>query len=220
MSSAKYSVGEEIAHSVSHGIGVVLSAVGLGFLIWMSLRYGNEWHLASSIVYGVSLLLLYSASTMYHALTHPGAKRFFQLLDHSFIFVLIAGTYTPFALVSLRGPWGWTLFGVVWGITIAGILLEVLKKERVKWLSLTLYLGLGWMALVVIKPMFTAVPPVGLWFLLAGGLSYSLGVFFYVRKQMLYHHAIWHLFVLAGSVLHFFAVMFGVIVPPMGYVVS
>lgn len=211
MSSVKYSIGEEIAHSVSHGIGIILSAVGLGFLIWLSLEYGNNWHLISSIVYGASLILLYSSSTLYHAIPHPRAKRFFQLLDHSMIFVLIAGTYTPFALVSLHGPWGWSLFGVVWGIAIAGILLETLKKERIKWLSLSLYLGLGWMAVVVIKPMLDMVPMVGLLFLLAGGLSYSLGVIFYVRKQMLYHHAVWHLFVLAGSGLHYCAVLFGVI---------
>lgn len=211
MSSAKYSLGEEIAHSVSHGIGAVLSAVGLGFLVWLSVQYGDIWHITSSIVYGVSLILLYSASTLYHAIPHPKAKRIFQLLDHSMIFVLIAGTYTPFALVSLHGPWGWSLFGVVWGIALAGILLETLKKERIKWLSLSLYLGLGWMAVVAIKPMLELVPTVGLLFLLAGGLSYSLGVVFYVRKQMLYHHAIWHLFVMAGSGLHFCAVLFGVV---------
>lgn len=213
MSSAKYSLGEEIAHSVSHGIGVILSGVGLGFLVWLSLQYGDTWYVASSIMYGFSLILLYSASTLYHAITNEKAKRFFQLMDHSAIFVLIAGTYTPFALVSLRGPWGWSLFAVVWTIALAGILLETLKKERIKWLSLTLYLGLGWMALIVIKPMLEMVPAIGLWLLLAGGLSYSLGVIFYVRKQMLYHHAIWHLFVLAGSVLHFFAIIYGVILP-------
>lgn len=211
MSSAKYSVAEEIAHSVSHGIGAILSVVGLAFLVWLSLEYGDIWHVVSSIVYGVSLILLYSASTLYHSVSNPRAKRIFQLLDHSMIFVLIAGTYTPFALVSLHGPWGWSLFGVAWGIAFAGILLETMKKERIKWLSLTLYLGMGWMAVIVIKPMLDMVPMVGLLFLLAGGLSYSLGVIFYVRKQMVYHHAIWHLFVMAGSGLHFCAVLFGVI---------
>ncbi|MBA3987912.1 PAQR family membrane homeostasis protein TrhA [Aliidiomarina maris] len=211
MGSAKYSLGEEIANSVSHGIGALLSMVGLGFLIWLSVQYGDVWHVVSTAIYGTSLVLLYSASTLYHAIPHPKAKRVFQLLDHSMIFVLIAGTYTPFALVSLRGPWGWTLFGVVWGIAIAGIILETVKKERIKWLSLSLYLGLGWMAIVVIKPMIDSVPSVGLLFLLAGGLSYSLGVVFYVRKQMLYHHAIWHMFVMAGSALHFCAVLFGVV---------
>lgn len=211
MSSANYSLGEEIAHSVSHGIGAVLSAVGLGFLIWLSVQHGDVWMVVSSIVYGLSLVLLYSASTLYHAIPHPRAKRIFQLLDHSMIFVLIAGTYTPFALVSLHGPWGWSLFGVVWSIAIAGIMLETMKKERIKWLSLSLYIGLGWMAVIVIKPMLDMVPATGLLFLLAGGLSYTLGVVFYVRKQMLYHHAIWHLFVMAGSALHYCAVLFGVI---------
>lgn len=211
MSSAKYSIGEEIAHSVSHGIGIVLSAVGLGFLIWLSVEYGDVWHVVSTTVYGVSLILLYSASTLYHAIPYPKAKRVFQLLDHSMIFVLIAGTYTPFALVNLRGPWGWSLFGAVWGIALAGIILETVKKKRIKWLSLSLYLGLGWMAVIVIKPMLDTVPVTGLLFLLAGGLSYSLGVIFYVRKQMLYHHAIWHLFVMAGSALHYCAILFGVV---------
>lgn len=211
MSSANYSLGEEIAHSVSHGIGAVLSAVGLGFLIWLSVQHGDVWMVVSSIVYGLSLVLLYSASTLYHAIPHPRAKRIFQLLDHSMIFVLIAGTYTPFALVSLHGPWGWSLFGVVWSIAIAGIMLETMKKERIKWLSLSLYIGLGWMAVIVIKPMLDMVPATGLLFLLAGGLSYTLGVVFYVRKQMLYHHAIWHMFVMAGSALHYCAVLFGVI---------
>ena len=211
MSSAKYSVGEEIAHSVSHGIGAVLSAIGLGFLVWLSIQHGDIWYVVSSIVYGVSLILLYSASTLYHAITNPRAKRIFQLLDHSMIFVLIAGTYTPFALVSLHGPWGWSLFAIAWGITIAGIMLETMKKERIKWLSLSLYLGLGWMAVIFIKPMIDSIPTIGLLFLLAGGLSYSFGVIFYVRKQMLYHHAIWHLFVMAGSALHFCAVLFGVV---------
>lgn len=211
MSSANYSIGEEIANSVSHGIGAVASAVGLGFLIWLSLEYGDAWHLVSTTIYGVSLILLYSASTLYHAIPHPRAKRIFQLIDHSMIFVLIAGTYTPFALVSLRGPWGWSLFAVVWGIAIIGILLEIIQKERIKWLSLSLYLGLGWMAVVVIKPMLEMVPTLGLLFLLAGGLSYSLGVVFYVRKQMTYHHAIWHVFVMAGSALHYCAILFGVV---------
>lgn len=211
MSSAKYSVGEEIANSVSHGIGAIASATGLGFLIWLSVQYGDIWHIISSTIYGVSLVLLYSASTLYHAISAPRIKRVFQLIDHSMIFVLIAGTYTPFALVSLRGPWGWSLFAIIWGIALAGIILEVVQKERIKWLSLSLYLGMGWIAVIVIKPMLASVPSIGMLFLLAGGLSYSLGVVFYVRKQMMYHHAIWHVFVMAGSALHFCAVLFGVV---------
>ncbi|MCL4409515.1 MAG: hemolysin III family protein [Gammaproteobacteria bacterium] len=208
---AKYSLGEEIAHSVSHGLGVIAGIVGLVFLIYLSFEYGDIWHVVSVSIYGASIILLYSASTLYHAVTNHRLKRFFQLMDHAAIFLLIAGTYTPFLLVNLRGPWGWTLFIIIWSIALGGVLLEVLKKERVKWLSLSLYLGLGWMALVAIKPMLELVNTTGLLLLLIGGLLYSLGVIFYVRKQMVYHHAIWHLFVLAASVAHYFAVLYGVV---------
>lgn len=214
MSSAKkYSLLEEIAHSVSHGIGVILGIVGLVVMLWLSFEYGDVWHVVSVSIYGFSVILLYSASTLYHALTNVKAKRFFQLMDHAAIFVLIAGTYTPFLLVNLRGPWGWTLFVIIWSIAIGGVMLEIMKKERIKWLSLSLYLGLGWMALVAMKPMLELVNTTGLLLLLAGGLLYSFGVIFYVRKQMVFHHAIWHLFVLAASVAHFFAVIYGVILP-------
>ena len=214
MSSAKkYSLGEEIAHSVSHGIGALLGVVGLVVMLWLSFEYGDVWHVVSVSIYGASVILLYSASTLYHAITNPRAKRFFQLMDHAAIFVLIAGTYTPFLLVNLRGPWGWSLFIIIWSIALGGVLLEIVKKERVKWLSLSLYLGLGWMALVAVKPMLELVNTTGLLLLLIGGLLYSLGVIFYVRKQMVYHHAIWHVFVLAASVAHFFAVIYGVILP-------
>jgi hemolysin III len=135
MSSAKkYSLIEEIAHSVSHGIGVILGIVGLVVMLWLSFEYGDVWHVVSVSIYGFSVILLYSASTLYHALTNVKAKRFFQLMDHAAIFVLIAGTYTPFLLVNLRGPWGWTLFVIIWSIAIGGVLLETMKKERIKWL--------------------------------------------------------------------------------------
>jgi len=210
---AKYSLGEEIAHSVSHGIGALLGVVGLIVMLWLAFECGDVWHVVSVSIYGASMILLYSASTLYHALTNPRAKRFFQLMDHAAIFLLIAGTYTPFLLVNLRGPWGWTLFIIIWSIALGGVLLEILKKERVKWLSLSLYLGLGWMALVAVKPMLELVNTTGLLLLLVGGLLYSLGVIFYVRKQMVYHHAIWHVFVLAASIAHYFAVIYGVILP-------
>lgn len=214
MSSAKkYSAAEELAHSVSHGIGVLLGVVGLIVMLWLSFEYGDMWHVVSVSIYGFSVILLYSASTLYHAITNARAKHFFQLMDHAAIFILIAGTYTPFLLVNLRGPWGWTLFVIIWSIAIGGVMLETMKKERIKWLSLTLYLGLGWLALVAMKPMIELVNATGLLLLLAGGLLYSFGVIFYVRKQMVYHHAIWHLFVLAASMAHFFAVIYGVILP-------
>ncbi|EGN75542.1 channel protein, hemolysin III family [Idiomarina sp. A28L] len=212
MSSAKhYSVGEEIAHAVSHGIGIVLGVVGLVVMLWLSFEYGDFWHVLSVSIYGTSIILLYSASTLYHAITNQSAKRFFQLMDHAAIFLLIAGTYTPFLLVNLRDSWGWPLFIVIWSIAIGGVFLETMKKKRIKWLSLSLYLGLGWLALVAMKPMLEHVNTIGLSLLLVGGLLYSFGVIFYVRKQMVYHHAIWHLFVLAASVAHFFAVIYGVI---------
>src|SRR5690554_4644045 len=210
MTNKNYTLGEEIAHSVTHGIGALLGVAALVIMVWYSVTEGTVWHLVSGIIYGSSLILLYMASTLYHAITNMRAKRILQLMDHAAIFILIAGTYTPFLLVNLRGPWGWSLFTVIWTIAIAGVFLETMKKERIKWLSLTLYLGLGWMAVIAIKPMLELVNSTALWLLLAGGLSYTLGVVFYVWKSMRYHHAIWHLFVLSGSVFHFFSILEGV----------
>ncbi len=209
----RYSMGEEIAHAVTHGVGVLLSIGGLAVLVAFSTLYGNAWHITSSSIYGATLILLYSSSTLYHGITHEKAKRVLRKLDHAAIFLLIAGTYTPFTLVNLRGPWGWTLFGLVWGIALAGMVLELACRKRYRWLSLSLYLGLGWLVLVAIKPMLSSVETGGLLLLLAGGLCYSLGVIFYVWKRLAYHHAVWHLFVLAGSVLHFFSVLFYVVPP-------
>jgi len=206
-----YSAGEEIAHSITHGIGLLLSVVGLATLIVYSNLYGDVWHIVSSSIYGSTLILLYTSSTVYHAVTLPNLKRVLQKLDHAAIFLLIAGTYTPFTLVNLRGGWGWTLFGMVWSIAIAGMVMELIVKKRYKSLSLGLYLGLGWLVMIAIGPMLDNVAPGGLILLLAGGLFYSLGVIFYVWKTLVYHHAIWHLFVLAGSAFHFFAVLLYVI---------
>lgn len=210
MTNKNYTLGEEIAHSVTHGIGALLGVAALVIMVWYSVTEGTVWHLVSGIIYGSSLILLYMSSTLYHAITNPRAKEVLQLMDHAAIFILIAGTYTPFLLVNLRGPWGWSLFIIIWSIAIGGVFLETMKKERVKWLSLTLYLGLGWMALVAMKPMLELVDTFALLLLLAGGLSYSFGIIFYVKKHIPYHHAVWHVFVLAGSVLHFFAMLVGV----------
>ncbi|MDN7124827.1 PAQR family membrane homeostasis protein TrhA [Pseudidiomarina terrestris] len=209
-----YSIAEEVAHAITHGVGAVASIVGLVVMILWSAAYGDTWHIVSVSIYGASLILLYTASTLYHAFPWPRIKSFFQHIDHAAIYFLIAGTYTPFALINLRGPWGWTLLGVVWGIAIVGVILELSLSERKKWLSLSLYLGLGWMAVVAIKPMITHVEVGGLMLLLAGGLAYSLGVIFYVWKSLKYHHAIWHMFVLAGSVLHFFSIFYYVLPHP------
>jgi hemolysin III len=211
VNTAGYSDKEEIAHSVTHGIGALMSVIGLATLLIYSSMYGDSWHIVSSSIYGLTLITLYTSSTLYHAITIPDIKKFLQKLDHAAIFLLIAGTYTPFTLVNLRGGWGWTLFGIVWSIAIAGMIMELIVKQRHKRLSLGLYLGLGWIVMIAIGPMIANVDTGGLILLLVGGLFYSLGVIFYVWKTLVYHHAIWHLFVLAGSVSHFFAIFYYVI---------
>ncbi len=209
--SASYSVEEEIAHTITHGIGVLLSVAGMAVLVAFASLNGDVWHIVSGSIFGAALVILYSASTLYHGVTNPRAKRVLQQLDHAAIYLLIAGSYTPFLLVNLRGVWGWSLLVLIWSIAIIGIALEFIDARRFKRLSLWLYLGLGWIVVIAIKPMLALVAPGGLVLLLLGGMSYSLGVIFYVRKQMAYHHAIWHLFVLAGSAFHFFSVFFYVI---------
>lgn len=215
MSSPKaYTVMEEVAHALTHGVGAVLSIVALVVMLVWAAAYGDAWHVVAASIYGASLILLYTASTLYHAFPWPRIKAVFQQLDHAAIYVLIAGTYTPFALINLRGVWGWSLLGVVWGIALVGVVLELAMAKRVKWLSLSLYLGLGWMALIVIKPMIDTVDTGGLLLLVAGGLAYTLGVIFYVWKSLPYHHAIWHVFVLAGSLFHFFSIFYYVLPQP------
>ncbi|MET0068234.1 MAG: hemolysin III family protein [Candidatus Thiodiazotropha sp.] len=211
ITSNQYSLGEEIAHAITHGVGILLSVAGLALLVTFAALYGNVWHVVSSSIYGATLILMYTASTLYHSIPMPRAKRVLQRLDHAAIFLLIAGTYTPYTLVNMRGEWGWLLFSLVWGIALLGVLFEFLRRDRFKWLSLSLYLGLGWLVVVAIKPLIDSVETGGLWLLLAGGICYSLGVIFYVWKRLAYHHAVWHLFVMAGSVLHFFSVLFYVV---------
>lgn len=211
--SSEYSFREELAHGISHGIGAGLAIVGLVFLLIAAIRYGNSWHIVSAAVYGGSLILLYLASTLYHLISNPKVKRIFQKLDHSMIYVLIAGTYTPLTLVTLRGGWGWTLFGLVWGMAVCGLVLEAVLPRRIGWLSLLLYLGMGWLVVIAGKPLLAALATGGLILLIAGGLFYSLGVIFYVWKKLSYNHAIWHLFVMAGSAAHFFAILFYVYSP-------
>lgn len=201
-----YSVKEEIAHSVIHGVGILLSIAGLIALLAVARRTGNASYVLACAVYGVTLILLYLASTLYHCVPSPRAKRTLRVLDHSAIYLLIAGTYTPFTLISLRGPWGWTLFSLVWGMAALGIAFKVAAIGRFRWLSMALYLGMGWLVLVALGPLRLAVSPQGVTLLFLGGVSYTLGTVFYGWRRLPYHHAIWHAFVLAGSVLHFFAV--------------
>lgn len=206
-----YSSREEILHTITHGMGILLSIAGLTVLVAFSSLYGDVWHIVSTSIFGASLIIMYTASTLYHAIPIPKAKAVLKHIDHAAIYLLIAGSYTPFLLVNLRGVLGWSLFALVWIIAVVGILLEIFRKNRFKKLSIALYLGLGWLVVAAIKPMLDSVASGGLLLLLSGGLFYSLGVFFYVRKSMTYHHVIWHAFVLAGSICHYFAVLFYVI---------
>jgi len=204
----RYSAKEERAHTLIHGIGLLLSIGGLIMLITSASQYHDPLHTIGIVIYGTTLILLYASSTLYHGIPHARAKPVLQRLDHMAIFALIAGTYTPFTLVNLRGIWGWSLFGLVWSIAIAGMALELFARKRHKRLSVSLYLGLGWLVLIAVKPMLQSVEVDGLLLLLTGGLFYSFGVIFYVWKSLTYHHAIWHLFVLAGSAAHFVSVLF------------
>ena len=206
-SPVSYSAAEEIAHSITHGLGIVLSIVGLATLITVAVRSGDVWHLVSFSVFGVTLILLYVASTLYHSIPSPRAKPILRILDHSAIYLLIAGTYTPFTLVSLRGPWGWGLLAGVWGLALFGILLEVTSLRRLRGLAIGLYLGMGWLVLIAAGPLTRAVAREGVMLLLSGGIVYTLGTVFYGWRRLPFHHAVWHLFVLTGSVLHFFAVL-------------
>lgn len=202
-----YSLGEEIANAVTHGVGALLSIAALVVLIFAAALWGNGWHLASAIVYGVTMFMLYMASTLYHAITHAGARRVFKVIDHASIYLLIAGTYTPFTLVTIRNDGGWWLFAVVWALAAAGISLEAFWTYRPKWVSALVYLGMGWLAIFAIKPIAANLAPGGVWLLIAGGLAYSLGTIFYVLKKVKWMHPVWHLWVLAGSLLHFLSVM-------------
>jgi hemolysin III len=203
----EYTVGEEIANSITHGIGVAVSIVALTLLVaWASL-YGDGWALAGAIVFGISLILLYTGSTLYHAIPFPKARRIFKVLDHSAIYLLIAGTYTPFTIVTLREAGGWWMFVIVWALAAIGIATEAFWTYRPRWVSAVVYLGMGWLVIFMIGPIRAALAPAGLWLLVAGGLCYTLGTVFYVFKRVPYFHMVWHLWVLAGSVCHFLAVL-------------
>ena len=202
-----YSLGEEIANAITHGVGAALSIAALVALVFIAAMWGNGWHLASAIVYCVTMFLLYMASTLYHAITHPGARRVFKVIDHASIYLLIAGTYTPFTLVTIRDQGGWWLFAVVWALAAAGISLEAFWVNRPKWVSALIYLGMGWLAIFAIRPITQNLAPGGVWLLIGGGIAYSLGTIFYVLKKVKWMHPVWHLWVLAGSLLHFLSVM-------------
>ncbi|MCU0450684.1 MAG: hemolysin III family protein [Bernardetiaceae bacterium] len=200
---------QELANALTHGLGAVLSAVGLAFLIVKAQQLGGPEVLTSFVVYGAAITFLFTASTLYHSIHGPGAKRALQVVDHIGIYLMIAGTYTPFAVVSLRhSHWGLFLLLVVWGIAGAGIVFKLFFTGRFNLLSTAIYLGMGWLAVVALKPMLAAIPGPGMALIATGGLCFTVGVVFYLWKKLVYHHAIWHLFVLAGGACHYFAVFF------------
>jgi hemolysin III len=205
-----FSAAEELAHSLTHGAGLLLGIAALVLMVVFAAQKGSAIHVISCTVYGVTLVVLYASSTMYHALPSGRGKRVFGILDHAAIFLLIAGTYTPFALITLNGGWGWSLFAVIWGLAIGGIVLEAVSRGRVRRIQLLLYVVMGWGIVGAARPLLRELAAPGLVLLLAGGLAYTLGIVFFVWKRP-FHHAVWHLFVLGGSVCHFFAVLLYVI---------
>ena len=207
----RYTLGEEIFNSVTHGAGGLLSIGGTVVLIVFAVIYSNAWGVVSSAIFGASLIILYTMSTLYHAITNRKAKTFFRIMDHNTIFFLIAGTYTPITLVPLRGPFGWVLFGVIWAAAIVGIVLNSIDLEKFRKPSLICYIAMGWVIIFAIKSMLTEMPRISLWFILIGGLFYMVGVIFYVKKKKKYFHSVWHLFTIGGSVFHYFAVLFMII---------
>jgi hemolysin III len=202
---------EEVANSVTHGIGAVLSIAALVILIVFASLYGNAWHIVSFTIYGASMFILYMSSTLVHSFPEGRAKDIFEILDHSSIYFYIAGTYTPFLLVVIRGSVGWSLFGVVWGLAIAGTIFKCFFVKKYLFTSTILYVVMGWMMVFAWKPLGDKLSSQGMTFLMIGGLLYTFGAIFYVWRGFRYHHAVWHLFVIAGTVLHFFCVLFYVL---------
>jgi len=201
------SLGEEIANSVSHGVGLLAAVAATPLLLHSAVRHGGAARIAGASVFAAAMVLLYLTSTLYHALPRNRAKRVFQILDHAAIFLMIAGTYTPFTLGVLRGTWGWTLFGLVWGLALGGVVLTAVGGVRYPKLSTSLYLAMGWFILVAVKPLWLRMPSEGLFWLLAGGIAYTVGVVFYAAKRVRYCHFVWHVFVMAGTACHFIAVL-------------
>lgn len=202
-----YSLGEEIFNSVSHGTGGLLAIAGTAVLIVLTAIYSDAWAVVSASIYGASLIILYTMSTLYHAITNARAKKFFRIMDHNTIFFLIAGTYTPFTLGPLRGALGWVLFGIVWGAAAVGIVLNSINLERFRKPSVVCYILMGWVIIIAIKPMLHTLPSASLVYLLTGGVLYTVGIIFYALKKVKWFHSVWHLFTVAGSIFHYFSVL-------------
>ena len=216
MGNKSYTKGEEIANSITHGIGALMSIAALVILIVASAKYGDAWYIVSFTIFGVSLIILYLFSTLYHSIQSPKAKKVLRVFDHSSIFILIAGTYTPYTLTVLRGPLGWTIFGIEWGLAIVGIVFKAiilgkhseLEDGKLGKISTIIYIIMGWFVAISFKKLYIVMPRKSFTMLIAGGIIYTVGAFFYSKDNIPYSHPIWHLFVLGGSICHFFSVLF------------
>ncbi|HBR28327.1 MAG TPA: hemolysin D [Firmicutes bacterium] len=208
MNKRKQTLGEEITNAVSHGVGLGLAVAALAVLVVLASRYGDVWYVVGFAIYGATLVILYLSSTLYHSFPEGKVKRVFRLFDHASIFLLIAGTYTPITLIKLRGTVGWSLFGLIWGLAIIGIIFKIFFIDKYRILSTLLYIAMGWLVVVALKPLLEALNHTSILFLLIGGALYTLGTIFYAWKGKKYAHAVWHLFVLAGSICHFFTMLF------------
>ncbi|MBN2601969.1 MAG: hemolysin III family protein [Candidatus Marinimicrobia bacterium] len=199
---------EEIVNGITHGIGVLLSITGMVLLVIQAARHGNVWHVVSYTIFGCTMVILYLASTLYHSIQHTKIKPFLKIIDHSAIFLLIAGSYTPFLLVLLRGTLGWTLFGIIWGLAIIGIIFKSIYIHRFRILSVFIYIAMGWLVVIAMPQIIHILNRTSLIFLISGGLSYTLGTIFYAFQKIPFGHGVWHLFVLGGTITHFFAVYY------------
>ncbi len=213
LTNHSYSPAEEIANSITHGLGALLSVAALTLLVTFAAHQADAWRVVSFSIYGTTMVLLFLASTLYHSLQHPKSKGVFKILDHCSIYLLIAGTYTPFLLVSIRGITGWILFTVIWTLAITGIVFKVRFGSKYKKLSIATYILMGWLVLVASQELASSISASGMYWLLAGGLFYTFGTVFYLWKKLPFNHAIWHLFVLGGCACHFFAILFHVLPP-------
>ncbi|MCB2221010.1 MAG: hemolysin III family protein [Bacteroidetes bacterium] len=202
---------EEKLNIATHGFGLLLSIAALTLMVIFTSIKGNAWHIISSAIYGSSLVVLYLASTLFHSAKRPKIRNRLNVFDHASIYILIAGTYTPFLLITLNGPWGWSLFGVVWGLALGGVILKIFFTGRWQVLSTIGYILLGWVIIIAIKPLINNLEPAGLWWLFGGGIAYTGGAVFYLFKKIPFNHAIFHVFVLAGSICHFIAVFWYVL---------
>jgi hemolysin III len=211
LSPHEYSIAEEIVHAITHGIGAVLAIIGLSWMLYVSIDAMDPWRIVASSIYGATLIALFLASTVYHSVPHSKNRHVFKMLDHCAIYLLIAGTYTPFLLVAMRNHTGWWLFGTIWALATAGIVKKLWLKHRFPKIALASYLAMGWLAVIAAPQLAASIGSNGMAWLVAGGLSYSIGAIFYIAHKLPYNHAVWHLFVLAGGACHFFSIIWHVL---------